>query len=131
MIQAKFFGCEPEDPSPNPVILLDNGVLNLKGEQMSSPATNPTRLKRSLTLWDLILYGVIVIQPVAPMSVFGVLSDRGFANRWKETGRCYLLAYGSELPRLKGLVDPSSLYIVRENAGNYLLTNHPLRSHQQ
>lgn len=35
------------------------------------------RLKRSLTLWDLILYGVIVIQPVAPMSVFGVLSDRG------------------------------------------------------
>src|SRR5438876_7204723 len=35
------------------------------------------RLKRSLTLWDLILYGVIVIQPVAPMSVFGVLSERG------------------------------------------------------
>ena len=34
-------------------------------------------LRRSLTLWDLILYGVIVIQPVAPMSVFGVLSDRG------------------------------------------------------
>jgi len=30
-----------------------------------------------LTLWDLILYGIIVIQPVAPMSVFGVLSDRG------------------------------------------------------
>src|SRR5258705_13662491 len=46
---------------------------------MSSPATTaqPTRLRRSLTLWDLILYGVIVIQPVAPMSVFGVLSDRG------------------------------------------------------
>ncbi len=36
-----------------------------------------TRLRRSLTLWDLILYGVIVIQPVAPMSVFGVLSERG------------------------------------------------------
>ncbi len=35
------------------------------------------RLRRSLTLFDLILYGVIVIQPVAPMSVFGVLSDRG------------------------------------------------------
>ena len=34
------------------------------------------RLRRTLTLWDLILYGVIVIQPVAPMSVFGVLSDR-------------------------------------------------------
>ena len=48
-------------------------------------ATTPTevtkssapRLRRTLTLWDLILYGVIVIQPVAPMSVYGVLSDRG------------------------------------------------------
>ena len=50
-------------------------------------ATNPTattasapRLRRTLTLWDLILYGVIVIQPVAPMSVFGVLSDRGHGH---------------------------------------------------
>src|SRR5205807_10297031 len=34
-------------------------------------------LRRTLTLWDLILYGVIVIQPVAPMSSFGVLSDVG------------------------------------------------------
>src|SRR6476619_7674804 len=50
-------------------------------------ATNPSttsasapRLRRTLTLWDLILYGVIVIQPVAPMSVFGVLSDRGHGH---------------------------------------------------
>ena len=42
----------------------------------SSSASAPG-LKRSLTLSDLILYGIIVIQPVAPMSVFGVLSDRG------------------------------------------------------
>jgi amino acid transporter len=34
-------------------------------------------LRRALGLWDLILYGVIVIQPTAPMSVFGVLSNRG------------------------------------------------------
>ena len=40
----------------------------------------PVRLRRTLTLWDLILYGVIVIQPVAPMSVFGVLSDRGHGH---------------------------------------------------
>src|SRR5438309_7186860 len=48
---------------------------------MASSATTSTsnlpRLKRSLTLWDLILYGIIVIQPVAPMSIFGVLSERG------------------------------------------------------
>ena len=46
---------------------------------MASPATAtaapPQRaLKRSLTLWGLILYGVIVIQPVAPMSAFGPVS---------------------------------------------------------
>jgi len=35
------------------------------------------RLRRALTLRDLILYGIIVIQPVAPMSVYGVLSNRG------------------------------------------------------
>src|SRR6266850_1156660 len=49
---------------------------------MSSSATTvgTPRLRRSLTLWDLILYGIIVIQPVAPMSVFGVLSDRGHGH---------------------------------------------------
>jgi putrescine importer len=47
----------------------------------TAPAlAHPARLKRSLTLWDLILYGIIVIQPVAPMSVFGVLSDRGHGH---------------------------------------------------
>src|SRR5512132_1172181 len=49
----------------------------------STPTTSTAsapRLRRTLTLWDLILYGVIVIQPVAPMSVFGVLSDRGHGH---------------------------------------------------
>jgi amino acid transporter len=44
---------------------------------MTGPSTETVRLRRALGLWDLILYGVIVIQPTAPMSVFGVLSDRG------------------------------------------------------
>ncbi|MFI5348251.1 MAG: APC family permease [Elusimicrobiota bacterium] len=44
--------------------------------EAQSDAAGP-QLRRTLTLWDLILYGVIVIQPTAPMSVFGVLSDRG------------------------------------------------------
>src|SRR5579864_2049045 len=39
-------------------------------------AQSGPKLRRALTLWDLILYGVIVIQPVAPMSVYGVLSTR-------------------------------------------------------
>jgi putrescine importer len=45
--------------------------------EATQPASTATTLRRTLTLWDLILYGVIVIQPTAPMSVFGVLSDRG------------------------------------------------------
>ncbi len=44
---------------------------------MSTPASSTAKLRRALSLWDLILYGVIVIQPTAPMSVFGVLSNRG------------------------------------------------------
>src|SRR3989441_2554727 len=46
----------------------------------SAPASTAPRLRRTLTLWDLILYGVIVIQPVAPMSLFGVLSQRGHGH---------------------------------------------------
>jgi len=38
--------------------------------------TTGPKLRRALTLWDMILYGIIVIQPVAPMSVYGVLSTR-------------------------------------------------------
>src|SRR6267142_4260519 len=36
-----------------------------------------TTLRRALKLRDLVLYGIVVIQPVAPMSSYGVLSDRG------------------------------------------------------
>ena len=34
------------------------------------------KLRRALGLWDLILYGIVVIQPTAPMPVFGVVSVR-------------------------------------------------------
>lgn len=30
------------------------------------------RLRRSLTLWDLVFYGIILIQPIAPIPLFGV-----------------------------------------------------------
>jgi amino acid transporter len=41
----------------------------------ASTASGP-RLRRVLGLWDLILYGLIVIQPTAPMPPFGVMSQR-------------------------------------------------------
>lgn len=37
-------------------------------------------LKRTLTLRDLILYGIVIIQPTAPMPVFGVLSERAHGH---------------------------------------------------
>ncbi len=45
-------------------------------------STTPTtvsapRLRRTLTLWDLILYGIIVIQPTAPMPAYGVFGNVG------------------------------------------------------
>ncbi len=48
--------------------------------QKQENTTGAAGLKRTLTLWDLVLYGVIVIQPTAPMSVFGVLSEKGHGH---------------------------------------------------
>src|SRR5258705_1599108 len=47
---------------------------------MVTPSTSVAgvpRLRRALGLRPLILYGIVVIQPVAPMSPFGVLSNTG------------------------------------------------------
>ncbi len=38
------------------------------------------KLRRALGLWDLILYGIVVIQPTAPMPVFGVVSERAHGH---------------------------------------------------
>src|SRR5256885_10723823 len=52
---------------------------------MGSPTTaaSPPRLKRVLSLWDLIFYGIVLIQPIAPVPLYGVaqsLSDGHFAT---------------------------------------------------
>jgi amino acid transporter len=46
----------------------------------SAPPSQSPGLKRTLTLWGLILYGIIVIQPVAPMSPFGAVSNRAHGH---------------------------------------------------
>jgi len=35
----------------------------------------PVRLKRVLGLWDLIIIGIVIIQPIAPMGIYGVISN--------------------------------------------------------
>lgn len=47
---------------------------------MPAKPSEPTTLRRTLGLWDLILYGVIVIQPTAPMPVYGVMTQRAHGH---------------------------------------------------
>ncbi len=50
---------------------------------MQSAAVSPENavgLRRSLRLWNLVLFGIIVIQPTAPMPLFGILSERGHGH---------------------------------------------------
>src|SRR5213082_1130585 len=46
----------------------------------TTSATSQPSLRRALGLWDLILYGLIVIQPTAPMPVYGVMSERAHGH---------------------------------------------------
>jgi putrescine importer len=42
--------------------------------QETTQGPREVKLKRALTLWHLVIYGIIVIQPTAPMPIFGVVS---------------------------------------------------------
>jgi 4-amino-4-deoxy-L-arabinose transferase-like glycosyltransferase len=60
--------------------------------------------------------------PGAP-NVF--IDDARFISLWNEPGRYYLLIYGVDLPHVHQLVGQPNLYVIKQNAENYLLTNHP------
>lgn len=49
--------------------------------QATTAGEGQVTLKRSLRFWDLLLYGIVLIQPTAPMPVFGVIyqAARGHA----------------------------------------------------
>ena len=42
---------------------------------MTGPAGAAPRLKRTLTLWNLIIIGIVIIQPIAPMGIYGVINN--------------------------------------------------------
>ena len=62
----------------------------------------------------------------APGAPQAFIDDNKFVSLWTGNSRCYLLAYGAEMPHLEQLVGKPSLHVVAENAGNYLLTNRTL-----
>src|ERR1700681_3150454 len=49
----------------------------------AAASSSAPRLRRTLTLWDLIFYGIVLIQPIAPVPLYGVaqkLSDGHFVT---------------------------------------------------
>jgi 4-amino-4-deoxy-L-arabinose transferase-like glycosyltransferase len=62
----------------------------------------------------------------APHAPQVFIDDAGFQSRWSTNDRYYLLTYGSDMPHMEQLVARDHLYVVKENGGNYLLTNLPL-----
>jgi len=52
-------------------------------ETSTAALSGVPRLRRTLTLWDLIFYGIVLIQPIAPVPLYGVaqkLSDGHFVT---------------------------------------------------
>jgi len=54
------------------------------------------------------------------------IDDAWFVELWNSPSRYYLLAYGSEKPHVERLVGRANMHVVKENGGNFLLTNQPL-----
>ncbi len=48
----------------------------------SQSVDSPTapRLRRTLTLWNLLIIGIIIIQPTAPMGIYGVISNKAHGH---------------------------------------------------
>jgi putrescine importer len=40
-----------------------------------SPASSPAQLRRALSLWNLIIIGIVIIQPIAPMGIYGAINN--------------------------------------------------------
>src|SRR5260370_9892744 len=48
-----------------------NGATPVLSQAFAVP-----RLRRTLTLWHLIGIGIVIIQPIAPMGVYGIISNK-------------------------------------------------------
>jgi amino acid transporter len=61
--------------------------------EAAAAVSGAPRLRRALTLWDLVFYGIVLIQPTAPMGLFGVVSQeaRGHVVTTILIGMCAML----------------------------------------
>ena len=53
------------------------GRIALMAANPQQPAadSSPARLKRALSLWNLIIIGIVIIQPIAPMGIYGAINN--------------------------------------------------------
>ncbi|HET7841822.1 MAG TPA: APC family permease [Terriglobia bacterium] len=82
----------------------------------STPTAEAPHLRRVLTLWDLVFYGIVLIQPIAPVPLFGVaqkLSDGHFATT-------ILIAMGAMLITAFSYGRMASLYPAAGSAYTYV-----------
>jgi amino acid transporter len=50
-------------------------------DSASAPSgTGAVRLHRTLGLWNLIIIGMVIVQPTAPMGIYGVISNKGHGH---------------------------------------------------
>src|ERR1035437_2512390 len=54
-------------------------------QNQTNPGSAPShadavRLKRTLGLWSLVIIGMVMVQPTAPMGIYGVISNKGHGH---------------------------------------------------
>lgn len=87
--------------------------------EATGQAQGAPHLRRALTLRDLVFYGIVLIQPVAPMSIFGVVSQeaRGHVVTTILIGMCAMLltavSYG-RMARAYPSAGSAFTYVARE-----------------
>jgi putrescine importer len=52
------------------------GSPRLPQSSQSATGPGPVRLNRTLKLWNLVIIGMVIIQPTAPMGIYGVISNK-------------------------------------------------------
>src|SRR5579864_3605634 len=53
----------------------DRPIHRYRMSDLNQLGASPVKLSRVLGLWDLIIIGIVIIQPIAPMGIYGVISN--------------------------------------------------------
>jgi amino acid transporter len=65
---------------PDKDLLMNQAESEIKLQSSTGNTSSEPRLRRVLGLWDLILYGMILIQLVSPVPIYGLIQARSAGN---------------------------------------------------